>query len=99
MLPDRTVGAGDGVVAGARVPRGAKGDCFPLCDGAAELNARQTATFIERVITNARHAVGNGDTRQTAATVERRITNARHAVGNGNARQTAATVERRRTNA
>ena len=64
-----------------------------------QCNTYQTAATVERIITNARHAVGNGNARQTAAFVKRRISNARHGVWNRNARQTGTTGKRSPTNA
>ena len=42
----------------------------------------QPAAILERILTDARHAVGNGDTRKAVAIIERRTSNARHAVRN-----------------
>ena len=54
-------------------------------------DARQAAAIVERILTDAGHAVRYRDARQAAAIRERRITDAGHAVGYRDARQAAAT--------
>ena len=56
-------------------------------------------TFIERIFSNARHAVGDGDGGQVRTASERRISNARHAVGDGDGGQAKAICERSISNA
>jgi hypothetical protein len=57
-------------------------------------NTRQLTAFVERMITNTRHAVGDLDARQATAIFERRNANTRHAVGDLDARQLGTTGER-----
>ena len=73
-----TVGAVDCVVAGIVVPRTALADRIPLFHCAVEGDARKSVAPSERIIANARHAVGNCDARKSGATVERPVANARH---------------------
>ena len=47
------------------------------------INIFQTAAIIKRIVSNARHGVGDGDGGQTSATRERPFSNARHGVGDG----------------
>ena len=47
------------------------------------INICQTCTIFERISSNARHGVGNGDGGQAAATLERLISNDRYGVGDG----------------
>ena len=56
--------------------------------------ARQIATTVERILTNARHAIGDHNIRQTVATAERIIANTRYAVGKDDSGQRVAPIER-----
>ena len=51
-------------------------------------------TIKERRISNARHAIGDGDGGKAIAAIERRISNARHTIGNGDGGKAGATRER-----
>ena len=62
-------------------------------------DACQTATIVERIISNARHAVGDRDVCQIATMGERIISNARYAVPDRDACKTATIVERIISNA
>ena len=67
---------------------------FPLCFSASIVNVGEPGATVERIISDARHAVGDGDAREPGATGERIISDACHAVGDGDACETGATVER-----
>ena len=54
---------------------------------------------MERIISNARHAVGDGDGGKARATRERIPSNARHAVGDGDGGKAKAILERLTSNA
>ena len=56
-------------------------------------------TEVERIISNARDAVRDGDACQAAAVKERLFSNARDAVWDGDARQSCANRERAFSNA
>ena len=60
---------------------------------ACNVQVRQLAATVKRIIANARHAIRKRDARQAAAIIERIIADARHAVWNRNARQSVATGE------
>ena len=69
-------------------------NCFPLCHRAEIGDARQTATTVERIISDARYAISYRDTCQSATTGERIIADTCHAVRNRDTCQTATTGER-----
>jgi len=61
-------------------------DRIPFFFRAREINVSQATATGERIIANARDAVGDRNARQTTAFFERIITNGRNAFGNCDAR-------------
>jgi len=56
-------------------------------------------SITERITTNARHAIGDGDGGKARATLERRTSNARHTVGDGDGGKAGAITKRIISNA
>ena len=54
------------------------GDCIPFFRGAIKADARQAGVSGERIITNARDAVRNGDARQSCTINKGTLANACH---------------------
>ena len=78
ILGNRTICAGNRVVACVVVPRTTESNRLPLRRCAVKLNTRQTVAIVERPIAYARHAIRNHNARQTAARVERTNAYNRH---------------------
>ena len=60
----------------------------------AVVNRVKATALVERIITDARHAIRYRDAREVTATFERKTTDARHAIRNRDIREARASVER-----
>lgn len=72
----------------------ANADTRPFVCRAFVVHLFKARTIFERIATNVRHAVGNGDACKTRATRERPVTNARHAVRDSDTLKALAITER-----